>query len=363
MNTIGFIGLGLIGGSIAKGIRRHHPNYTLIAYDYNSKSIDEALKDGIINIGTKEIGEEFSSCDIVYLCMPVSLNVECLSRIKPFLKETCILTDVGSVKVPIHEEIVALGMEALFIGGHPMAGSEKTGYQNATDHLVENAYYALTPSKHTSKESLERLKGLTSTIGAIPIILEPHEHDYVVAFISHLPHVIASSLVNIVKQSEKEDIMKSIAAGGFKDITRIASASPIIWQQICLANKENIINVMDSFIDYLQTIRKSLSSGDSDFLYTFFDDGRTYRNSISSNQIGPISKTYAIYCDLVDEAGSIAKAATILAQGAISIKNIGITHTRGFQEEALRIEFYDAKSADLAEQLLLKHDYTVTKPK
>ena len=362
MKTIGFIGLGLIGGSIAKGIRRHHPDYTLIGYDYYYESIEKAIKNGTINTGVKEVGEEFKSCDIVYLCMPVSINVEYLSKIKPFLKNTCILTDVGSVKAPIHEEVISLNMEQVFIGGHPMAGSEKTGYENATDHLVENAYYALTPSNHTTKESLEILKELTTSIGALPIILEPHEHDYVVAAISHLPHIIASSLVNIVKQSKNEDVMKSIAAGGFKDITRIASASPVIWQQICLANKKNIVEVMDTFINYLQTIKESLSNADSDFLYTFFEDGRNYRDSIPSNRIGAITNAYSIYCDLIDEAGSIAKAATILADNSISIKNIGITHTRGFQEEVLRIEFYDLESTEFAAKLLLKHNYAVTKP-
>ncbi len=362
MNTIGFIGLGLIGGSIAKGIRHNHPDYTLIAYDYNYKSIEEALKDGTLNFGLKELGEEFSVCDIIYLCMPVSFNVEYISKIKPLLKDTCILTDVGSVKAPIHEEIISLGMEKVFIGGHPMAGSEKTGYENATDHLLENAYYALTPSSQTSKEALERLEKLTSSIGALPIVLDPFEHDYVVAAISHLPHIIASSLVNIVKQSKSEDIMKNMAAGGFKDITRIASASPVIWQQICLANKENIVKVMDNFIHYLNSVKELLAHSEGNSIYEFFEESRIYRDSISSNRIGPISNTYDIYCDLVDEAGSIAKAATILANHSISIKNIGITHTRGFQEEALRIEFYDSESAELAAKLLSNHNYLVTKP-
>lgn len=362
MDTIGFIGLGLIGGSIAKGIRRHYPNYTLIGYDYSYESVEQAKEDGTLTIGVKEIGEEFLTCDIIYLCMPVSVNIAYLQKIKPFLKDTCILTDVGSVKAPIHEEILSLKMENQFIGGHPMAGSEKTGYENATDHLVENAYYALTPSSHTQEESLIKLKELTSSIGALPIILEPKEHDYIVATISHLPHIIASSLVNIVKQSENNGIMKDMAAGGFKDITRIASASPLIWQQICLTNKEHIVKAMEVFIEYLKSIKESLAGSDSHKIFNFFEESRNYRDSIPNNRIGPISNTYHIYCDLIDEAGSIAKAATILANQSISIKNIGIIHTRGYQEEVLRIEFYDAKSSDLAADILLKHNYTVTKP-
>lgn len=359
--TIGFLGLGLIGGSIAKGLRRYHSNFRLIAYNHNYGTALLALSEGIIDEAVKEVDHSFSDCDILYLCMPVSYNVEYLKKIKPFLKDSCILTDVGSVKGNIHEAVKALGLEQHFIGGHPMAGSEKTGFQNATDHLLENAYYALTPCAGTGKEALSLLEGLTRSLGAIPIILDPSEHDFAVASISHLPHMIASGLVNLVQSMDTENqIMKTIAAGGFKDITRIASASPVMWQQICLTNRENIVKTMEQYISYFTEVKEAVAQGNQDYLYDFFEAGRAYRDSIPSKATGPIETVYGLYCDLVDEAGSIARAASLLAEHNISIKNIGITHTREYQEEALHIEFYTKEASLLAARVLSSNHYTVT---
>ena len=144
--TIGFIGLGLIGGSIAKALRRVHPEYRLIAYNRSRSSLVEAMSDGTINQATDVIDASFSECDFIFLCMPVSVNIQCLKKLKDLVPDTCVITDVGSVKSTIHEAVRELGMEARFIGGHPMAGSEKTGYASATDRLLENAYYIITPT-------------------------------------------------------------------------------------------------------------------------------------------------------------------------------------------------------------------------
>ena len=361
--TIGFLGLGLIGGSIAKGIRRHHKNYTLIGYNHNYSTAQTALEEGVLDFAVKEVDASFSRCDIIYLCMPVSYNVEYLKKIKPYLKPSCILTDVGSVKGNIHKAVKELELTRYFIGGHPMAGSEKTGYANSTDHLLENACYPLTPCEDTDPVSLQLLKDLTASLGAIPFVLSEQEHDYAVAAISHLPHLIASGLVNLIRLVDsKEQLMKTIAAGGFKDITRIASASPVMWQQICLTNRDNIVTIMDQYLSYLTEIKDAIVREDTDYLYHFFDSGREYRNSIPAAPSGPVTKIYDLYCDLIDKPGSIAKAATILADAGVSIKNIGITHIREYQEDVLCIEFYTQEDAALAGTVLKEHNYQVTQP-
>lgn len=361
--TIGFLGLGLIGGSIARGIRRHHCNYRLIGYNHNFSTAQAALEEGILDVAAAKVDSVFSACDVIYLCMPVSHNVEYLEKIKPFLKPSCILTDVGSVKCNIHEAVERLGLNGHFIGGHPMAGSEKTGYANSTDHLLENAFYPLTPCKETKPDALHFLRELTASLGAIPLILTAPEHDYAVAAVSHLPHMIASGLVNLIRAIDSEDqLMKTIAAGGFKDITRIASASPVMWQQICLTNRANIVKAMEQYLDYFSKIKEAVETGDSDFLYRFFEGGKKYRDSIATAPSGPMAEVYCLYCDLIDEPGSIAKAAAILADAGISIKNIGITHTREFQEDVLRIEFYTRKAAELAGKVLQDSHYYITQP-
>ena len=137
-----------------------------------------------------------------------------------------------------------------------MAGSEKTGYSNASDILLENAFYAITPTKSTTKDMLARYIELVKLTGAIPVVLEPEHHDYSVAGISHVPHIIAASLVNLIKHSDDENgTMKLLAAGGFKDITRIASSSPEMWEQICTTNTDAIVKLLGDYIDYLTKIK------------------------------------------------------------------------------------------------------------
>ena len=269
-----------------------------------------------------------------------------------------VITDVGSTKEDIHRVVTTLHMEEFFVGGHPMAGSEKTGYENSTDHLLENAYYIVTPTAKTKQEDADRLVEIARSIGSIPIVLDYHEHDRIVAAISHLPHLIASSLVNLVKDSDNQnELMKRLAAGGFKDITRIASSSPEMWEQICMTNTVNISRLLQDYIDALGVVQKELQEHDSSSLYTFFDGARAYRDSFIDAGSGPIKKDYSIRLDIPDEAGSIAAVSTLLALNNISIKNIGIVHNREAQEGVLRIEFYEEDSITKAIQLLNRRGY------
>ena len=243
--TYGFVGLGLIGASIAKALRRVYKDCTIIGYNRSEKNRTLALADGTANIVTDKIYDNFKSCDYIFLCTPVEYNCEYLKELKKYIKADCIITDVGSVKENIHKIVIDVDLEAQFIGGHPMAGSEKTGYENSSDRLCENAFYAITPTSKTNETKLMEYKQIVSDIGAIPVILPYTEHDYVVAGISHLPHIIASQLVNLVHDNDVEShAMHQLAAGGFKDITRIASSSSAMWEQICMTNTENIIDLL-----------------------------------------------------------------------------------------------------------------------
>lgn len=357
--TCGFIGLGLIGGSIAKALRQTYPDAALIGYDTNTQSLQLALREGVLNASVEEIGEEFRDCDYIFLCAPVSCNAQNLEKVKAFLSPQCLLTDVGSVKTDIHSHIEALGLDGQFIGGHPMAGSERTGYLNARALLLENAYYILTPAPGVPAEKISAYRDLVSSLGAIPLVLSCDEHDYVTAAVSHLPHVIASSLVNLVETSDTEGVMKLIAAGGFKDITRIASSSPDMWQQICLTNRSNISALLGRYIDTLQRIRGQIDSGAAQEIYDFFDNARRYRDSFISVPSGSIKTVYSIRIDIADEPGALASIATMLALNGISIKNIGIIHNRELEEGALHIEFYEESGMHNAVTILKNRGYTI----
>ena len=358
--TAGFIGLGLIGGSIARAIKKYYPNARIIAHSRSSQTTEYALQEGIIDEACDCVDTRYCSCDYIFLCAPVECNASYLASLKPLLKDGCILTDVGSTKSDIHAKVAELGLEKYFIGGHPMAGSEKTGIQNSKAHLLENAYYILTPTDEISPDMLNRYRSLVETIRALPLVLTCEKHDHVTAAISHLPHLIASSLVNLVKDSDYEDgTMKKMAAGGFKDITRIASSSPEMWEQICSANSENILRVLDDYINSLISIRFSMAEKNSHYIYELFESSRDYRNSLTDTGHGPIPRSYSIYCDMVDEAGGIAALATILATNGISIKNIGIVHNREFEEAVLHVEFYEKEAKEKAAGLLRKYRYTI----
>ena len=358
--TFGFIGLGLIGGSIARGIKRACPTARIMAYMRTRAKLEQAKEDGIVDVILDGIGEPLLECDIIFLCTPVEYNAQYLTQIRPFLKPGALITDVGSTKEDIHRVVTTLRMEEFFVGGHPMAGSEKTGYENSTDHLLENAYYIVTPTAKTKQEDADRLVEIARSIGSIPIVLDYHEHDRIVAAISHLPHLIASSLVNLVKDSDNQnELMKRLAAGGFKDITRIASSSPEMWEQICMTNRKNISRILTDYIASLEKIKDQLDEAKSGAIYHLFETSRDYRNSLPVKGNGPLARIYEIYCDMVDEAGGIATLATILASNQISLKNIGIVHSREFIEAVLRIEFYDEESMKSAIEILRKHRYVI----
>ena len=360
--TFGFIGIGLIGGSVAKSIRRCMPSEKIIVYNRSAQARVMAKHDGTANITVDAVDERMGECDYIFLCTPVEKNEEYLALLKDIIKEDCIITDVGSVKTNIHKAVEKLGLEANFIGGHPMAGSEKTGYENANDRLLENAYYAITPTDKVPQSRVDEYTEIVSTIGAIPINISYEEHDRVVATISHLPHLIASSLVNLVKHNDsKNEYMKTMAAGGFKDITRIASSSPEMWEQICMTNNVNISEMLDKYISDLKDIKDELDTKNGTAIYDLISESRDYRDNIDDHNNSVINRSYRIYCDIIDESGAIATIATILATNGISIKNIGIIHNREFDEGVLRISFYDKESSDSAANLLERHRYKIFK--
>ena len=359
---IGFIGLGLIGGSIALKIKENHPDCNIIATAGRQSTITDAHSMGLIETNTLLSLEAFADCDMIFLCAPVEMNLKYLRQLKDIVHPNCIITDVGSTKTQIHKEVISLGLEIQFIGGHPMTGSEKTGISNANIYLLENAYYIITPTSETTEEQLDNYYQLVKELGSIPLILDYESHDHATASISHLPHMLAYTLVNLVKDIDDEkETMKTIAAGGFKDITRIASSSPVMWESICITNRDSILQLMDLYMESLQQLRNDIFSKDSQALIQKFQSAKDYRDSIAIPGVKSHTAIHEIYLDLQDEAGGIAVIASILAFKGISIKNIGIIHNREFEEGVLRIEFYDANAAELAVALLQEKNYVIYK--
>lgn len=360
--TIGFIGLGLIGGSIAQKIKSNNPDARIYASARHAGTVEEAHRMGLIENSAPLMLTDFSGCDLIFLCAPVEHNIEYLRKLKGIIKPDCFITDVGSTKTAIHEEVIRLQMEKNFIGGHPMTGSEKTGLIYANESLLENAYYIITPTDAVPRADVQQFRDFVAALGSIPLILDYTTHDYATAAISHLPHMIAFSLVNLVQRMDtKNETMKTIAAGGFKDITRIASSSPVMWQNICSSNQKQLLLLMDQYIEMLSALRADIAGNRKQALLDYFQSAKDYRDSFAVPGVKSADRCYELFVDLADEAGGIATIAIILAFQQINIKNIGIIHNREFEDGVLRIEFYDEDSSLHAQELLVRHNYVIHK--
>ena len=355
--TYGFIGLGLIGGSMARAIKRSHPDCTIMAYAPHRTTVDAARADGTIDIALERIGAEFSDCDYIFLCAPVEINNDNLELLMPYLSPKTTVTDIGSVKNSIHEKVRKLGIEDQFIGGHPMTGTERIGYQNSKAALLENAYYILTKTDKTKDDRISDYYHLVKAMGAIPLVVPYLQHDYATAAISHVPHVLSAALVNLVKNNDNEDdLMKTIAAGGFKDITRIASGSPTMWQHIFLSNKDAVLKLIGDFKDELSQFENAISSSDPDEIINLWTKAKDYRDSITIPDSAH-SRFFELYCDIDDKPGTLVGVLQLLANAEISVKNIDIIHNREFEPGVLRIEFYTQDALDKARTVLTHNNY------
>lgn len=357
---IGFIGLGLIGGSVAKSIKRIFPDYKIIGYDNNLETLKLAAADGTLDAYTTNILEGISDCDYIFLCAPVHYNIEYLHILKSHIRPNCILSDVGSVKADIYEAVKSSGLEQHFIGGHPMVGSERSGYEAASDRLIENAYYFITPSETVSADRIEEFMTFIGDLGAIPIQYSPYEHDRITSYISHVPHVIAAALVNLVKHADTEDgILKALAAGGFKDITRIASSNPVVWEHILLSNPDNVIAGLQEYIELIEQMIYDIKKQDGKSIHQFFHSSREYRNSIPNNTSGVICMHHELFVDIPDEPGALAKVTALLADAQINLRNFGVSHNREDEEGVLRLSFYQEDAREHAQKILIQAGYKI----
>ncbi len=260
---IAVVGLGLIGGSLVKSLRRAVSDCELIGVDFHEVLV-QAHDDLDAAFLPENLAEALGDADLVFLATPVGVILHLLPKVAEAVRPGAIVTDVGSTKSWIVEQ-AALHFkgERYFIGGHPMAGSEKGGWENAEAHLFENAAYVLTPASNPPAHSLESLANLLQAIGARVIILDPEEHDRLVAEVSHLPQLLAIALTNfIARDGAEHENRLQLAAGGFRDMTRIAASRFSIWQDILNSNRANVRQSLQEFIAVLQQLAHDLDNDD-----------------------------------------------------------------------------------------------------
>lgn len=375
---VAIVGVGLIGGSLGMAARRAPLVERVVGVARRAETIAHALELGAIDEGTTELAG-VRGCDLVILCPPVRTIVPLLERLAGELSPGAVVTDAGSTK----GEIVAalhgrLPAGTVFIGGHPMAGSEQSGVAAADPYLFQNAVYALTPEEawlgrplaeaeaalraggESGRPELDRLWRFAAAIGAAPFLIDAHAHDAIVAAVSHLPHVVAAALVEAVAGlAEQEPRTLRLAAGGFRDTTRIASGPGDVWRDICLMNRSALLACLDAFSAALGGFRAQIAAADGDGLERAFDQAAAQRARLPARGKGIIHPLHELVIQLADRPGAIADVTARIAAAGINLADIEILRVREGEGGTLRLGFDAAREHERARALLAEAGYLI----
>ena len=275
------VGVGLLGGSLGMALRQRGLAEHVCGVVRRSAIIADCERLGAVDMATRNLGPAVRGADLVVLCSPIGQMGPLTQELIPYLEPDAVVTDVGSVKGTLVDELEAPIAKAggHFIGSHPMAGSEKTGVQAARADLFEGALCAVTPTARSNAAALARVQQLWAALGSRVLTLSPAQHDDLVSRSSHLPHVVAAALANYVLSPANPKEQAALCAGGFRDTTRIASGSPEMWRDIALANRENLARVLGVLIEDLQEFQHSLQQGDSKAVTEFFTSAKERRDA------------------------------------------------------------------------------------
>ena len=361
--TIYIAGLGLIGASMALGIKRDHPDYEILGYNRSQASRDIALERGMIDRATDDFASFAPLADFIILTLPIKQTIAFIKELANLdLKEGVIISDAGSTKSAIvtTAEKCFADKSVRFVGAHPMAGSHKTGAASADVNLFENAYYIFTPSSLTTPDTLEEMRDLLSGLHARFIEIDAEEHDRVTSQISHFPHILASGLMEqTASYAEEHEMARRFAAGGFRDMTRIAESEPSMWTSILLSNRDTIIERIEDFKGRLDEIEQAISKGDENQIWNFFNQAREQRQAMEIHKRGGVDSSFDLYVDVPDEEDVILRILELLR--GTSLVNIHINEeNREDVHGILQISFKNAQDLKRAEQVITENtDYTV----
>lgn len=360
---IGIIGTGLIGGSLGLVWKKRATNSEVVGFD-EPRVLETALKREAIDKGAATLEDAVRDADLIVLATPITAIMRLLERIAPALKHGTIVTDVGSVKRPIVDQAAeVLPEHVTFIGGHPMAGSERRGIEHADALLFENATYVVCPPDSASNRSFAEehadFVSLIQSTGARLIVLDPDRHDQIAATVSHLPQLLAVCLTEYAGiKNEPDDALLKLAAGGFRDMTRIASSPFEVWRDILVANNGPILDVLAGFASKLNSVRHRVAAEDLDELSELFEAARSVRETIPRDTKGFLHPLSDVYVYAEDRPGELLSITTILHDASLNIKDIELLKIREGTGGAFRIGFSGESTADRAADALTEAGYT-----
>lgn len=364
---IAILGTGLIGGSLGLVWRQRRPDCVVVGHD-RPDVLDEAKARGAIDAKAADPVTAVDDADVVVLATPPATALRLLEHIAPHLARGTRVTDVASVKTPILEQArEVLRPDTPFIGGHPMAGSEEQGIAHATPILFENAAYVLCPAQSTGETDLATrypdVVDLVTATGARPLLLDAHTHDRIAAAVSHLPQLLAVTLVNTVADVDANDEQTlRLAAGGFRDMTRIAASPFGMWRDILIGNQRPILDILSHFARRLQSVRNRLIEEDLDALDSAFQSARDTRRTIPTDSKGFLQPLADVYVEASDRPGVLAEMTATLFEAGLNIKDIELLKFREGTGGTFRLGFASEADAAAAVDVLNDTDFRAHRP-
>ncbi|HBT20513.1 MAG TPA: prephenate dehydrogenase/arogenate dehydrogenase family protein [Peptococcaceae bacterium] len=357
------IGVGLIGGSLGMALKYRRAADHIAGYDVDYRVLKKAEELEAVDRGYSDLAEAVGGADLIILSTPLSVFEDIAQRMLPFVKEDAVITDTGSTKACVVRKLERVfSNKGYFVGGHPMSGSEKGGIESADRYLFENAVYVITPTENSSRQAVEKVALLAGLIGSRPVFLSPEEHDAVVAAVSHVPHIAAAGLVLTLGELEKRHPCAPVlAAGGFRDTTRIAASDPELWEQICFSNRIKVIEVLENYIDTLSRIKIYLEENNRNKFKKALAQAKEQRLRIPSKMKGILPSLFEIVVVVPDRPGVIGFLGTLLGSKGINIIDIEILRVREGEGGTIRLGFQSEEAMEKAVEALKAENILVRK--
>jgi prephenate dehydrogenase len=366
IERVAILGTGLIGGSLGLAWRRRRPDVTVVGHD-RPDVLETADERGAIDAKAADPVTAVEGADAVVFAAPLATNLRLMEGVADHLEPGTFVTDVASVKQPVLDQARdVMPEEVTFVGGHPMAGAENNGIEHADELLFENAAYAVCLPEGMSTDALDGdlapLVELIEATGARPLVLDAGQHDRVAAHISHLPQLAAVALVQTAAQTDDADVALQLAAGGFRDMTRVADSPFAMWRDILVGNEGFIHDALSRFTRVLRSLRNRLLEDDLEALEASFTDAREARDTIPRDEKGFLRPLADVFVRAPDEPGILSTLTTAVADAGLNIKDIELQKYRDGEGGTFRLGFDTAEAADQARDVLAGADFELRRP-
>lgn len=358
ITRLAIIGTGLVGGSVglaAAGKVEH-----IVGFDVDDATLRRALELGAVHVAATSAAQAVEQADLVVIATPVGSIPQTFGSVVAHLRKGAIVTDVGSAKSGIVGEISLLDpTDVHFIGGHPMAGSEREGIEAASPDLFRDSYWILTPTSQTDATAYSSLVRFITGLGAKALSLDANRHDEAVALTSHLPQILASTLMRFAADvAGAEGGLPLLASGGFRDMTRIAGSSPALWMGILRENSAALVDVLGRYSGSLESVRAAIEAGDWDLVFSMLTDARSARSTLQAKSGRKSEDLVEVRITVPDRPGVLANVATSLGEASINIEDLDIQHSPEGGRGILRI-LVEASSAEATRSILIGQGFDV----